>query len=327
MHSARIVGTGVYLPKNVLSNADLEKLVETSDEWIVTRTGMKERRIAAEEEFTSDMGTAAALQALKNAGVTAEDIDCILVATVTPDYLFPSTACLIQDRLGASKAAALDVQAACSGYVYCLQLAKALIGSGIYRTILLVAAEKLSSITDYQDRNTCILFGDGAGACVISSEGKGLRICGCSLGADGSQGHLLKLAGGGCRHPSSHRTVDQRMHYIQMEGKEVFKHAVRRMESAIKEALNACGLEEDKIGWLIPHQANTRIIEALAKRFSVPEERVYLTLHKYGNTSASSVGIALHELLEEGRIKKGEKVVLATFGGGFTWGGAVLEHE
>ncbi len=324
---AKIIGTGAYLPKKVLSNADLEKMVDTSDEWIVTRTGMKERRIAAEGECTSDMCYFACVDALKNADVSANDIDLILVATITPDYVFPSTSCLLQERLGATQAAALDVQAACSGYIYGLSIAKAFIESGTYRNILLVAGEKLSSITDYEDRNTCILFGDGAGACVVSVEGKGLVIRGCNLGADGAQADLLKMPGGGCRHPPTHQTVDQKLHYIHMAGKEVFKHAVRRMEFATKKCLEASGVKEEEISWLIPHQANNRIIDALAKRFSVPQDRVYLTIQKYGNTSASSVGIALHELLTEKKLEKGEHVVLAAFGGGFTWGAAVLENE
>lgn len=323
----RITGTGAYVPSKILSNADLEKMVDTSDEWIVTRTGMKERRIAAEGECTSDMSFHAATEALKSAGVCADDIDLILVATITPDYVFPSNACLIQKRLGATHAAALDLQVPCSGYINGLFLAKSLIESGSCRNILLVAGDKLSSITDYTDRNTCILFGDGAAACVISSEGRGLVIRGCNLGADGGQADLLKMPGGGCKHPATHETVDQKLHYVQMAGKEVFKHAVRRMESATKECLQQSGVTEEQISWLIPHQANLRIIEALGKRFSVPKEKIYLTIHKYGNTSASSVGIALHELLIEKRLEKGEHVVLAAFGGGFTWGAAVLEHE
>ena len=325
--SARIRGTGAYVPSRVLSNADLERMVDTSDEWIVTRTGMKERRIAEEGECTSDMCCHAAREALENAGLKADEIDLILVATITPDYVFPSTACLLQKKLGATRAAALDIQATCSGYIYGLSIAKAFIESGVYRNILLVAGEKLSSITDYSDRNTCILFGDGAGACVVSSQGKGLVVQGCNLGADGEQADLIKMRGGGCKHPATHETVDQKLHYIQMAGKETFKHAVRRMAAATKECLEESGMTEDQISWLIPHQANLRIIEALGKRLAVPHDRIFLTIHKYGNTSASSVGIALHELLKEKNLEKGEHVVLAAFGGGLTWGAAVLEHE
>lgn len=324
---AKIIGTGAYLPERVLSNADLEKIVNTSDEWIVTRTGMKERRIAAEGECTSDMGYHAALQAIENAGIQVDDIDLILVATITPDYVFPSTACLLQKRLGAMRAAVIDLQVLCSGYINGLFLAKSLIESGTYRTILLITADKLSSITNYQDRNTCILFGDGAGACVIAAKGKGLVIRACNLGADGEQADLIKMPGGGCKQPPSHETVDQGLHTIQMVGKEVFKHAVRRMEAATKECLQESGVTEDQITWFVPHQANLRIIEALAKRFEIPSERVFLTIHKYANTSASTVGIALHELLNEKRLEKGDHIVLTAFGGGFTWGAAVLENE
>lgn len=323
---AKIVATGSYVPEKVLSNADLERMVETSDEWIVTRTGMKERRLAATEEFTSDMGIAAAKQALDRAGLKPEEIDLILVATITPDHIFPSTACLLQKGLGASRAAAMDVQAACSGYIYGLSIAKAYIEAGLYNNVLLVASEKLSSIVDYQDRNTCVLFGDGAAAAIISSKGTGLRIGGVNLGADGSLSELLIMPAGGSKQPATQETVDERLHYIHMDGKETFKHAVRRMEAATKECLADSGIAEEEISWLIPHQANIRIIEALAKRFDVPKEKVYLTIHKYGNTSASSVGIALDELMQRNSLNFGEHVVLAAFGAGLTWGATVLSY-
>jgi 3-oxoacyl-[acyl-carrier-protein] synthase-3 len=321
---ARIIGTGSYVPKKVLTNQDLEKMVETSDEWIVTRTGMKERRIAAEDECTSDMGREAALKAMQVAGIQPEEIDLILVATLTPDYIFPSTACLLQTQLKAVKAAALDIQAACSGYIYALSLAKAFIESKTYRHILIVASEKLSSIVNYKDRNTCILFGDGASACVVSGEGKGLLIRDVCLGADGSVSELLIQPAGGSRLPASLETVSENLHCIKMEGKEVFKHAVRRMEEASKLCLDRSGLTEDQISWLVPHQANTRIIEALARRFGVPMERVYMTIHKYGNTSASSVGIALDELLKDRKLAQGENMLLFAFGAGLTWGASLL---
>ncbi|MCB1085258.1 MAG: ketoacyl-ACP synthase III [Chlamydiia bacterium] len=324
---AKIIGVGSYLPKRVLSNQDLEKMVETSDEWITTRTGMKERRLAAADEFTSDMGLEAAKRAIEKSGLEAADIDLILVATLTPDYVFPSTACLIQHRLGATNAAAFDMQAACSGYLYALSMAKAYIESGMYKNILIIAAEKLSSIVDYEDRNTCILFGDGASACVVSGEGKGFLLETVSLGCDGTHSQLISLPAGGSKRPASIETIQGREHYIQMEGKEVFKHAVRRMEGAVKECLEVSGLSEEGISWMVPHQANIRIIEALAKRFKVPSEQVYLTIHKYGNTSASSVGIALDELLKEKTIKKGEHIVLFGFGAGLTWGAAALTCE
>lgn len=323
---ARIIGTGSYLPERILTNQDLEKLVETSDEWISTRTGMKERRIAAEGEFTSDMGFKAATEALKKSGVSADQVDLILFATLTPDYLFPSTACLLQAKLGTTKAAALDIQAACTGFLYGLSLAKSLVESGAYKTVLLVAAEKLSSITNYKDRNTCVLFGDGAAACVVRGEGRGMLIHDVSLGADGEQAQLLILPAGGCRSPASAQTVAEDQHYIYMEGKEVFKHAVRRMEGACKESLAKAGFSEDKAGWLIPHQANIRIIEAMAKRFNVSMEKVFMTLHKYGNTSASSLGIALDEFRDEVSVEEGEPILLTAFGAGFTWGAGVLTY-
>lgn len=326
-NQAKIRGTGSYLPSRILTNQDLEKMVETSDEWIVTRTGMKERRLAAEDEFTSDMGLAAAQKALKAAGCTAEDLDFILFATLTPDYIFPSTACLIQKQLGARHAAALDIQAACTGYLYALAIAKAFIEAGVYKNILIVASEKLSSIVNYQDRNTCVLFGDGASAAVISSEGKGLRVRDVTLGADGEQAQLLILPAGGSRLPPTYDTIEKNLHYLQMEGKEVFKHAVRRMESASKESIEKAGLKESDISWLVPHQANMRIIEALGKRFNLPMEKVFITIHKYGNTSASSLGIALDELLLEKTLLAGDNILLAAFGAGLTWGASVLTYE
>jgi 3-oxoacyl-[acyl-carrier-protein] synthase III len=321
---ARIIGTGSYLPQQVLSNQDLEKLVETSDEWIVTRTGMKERRIAKKDEYPSDMGREAGLRALAAAGIAPEEIDLILVATLTPDYAFPSTASLIQAQLKAVNAAALDIQAACTGYLYALSVAKAFVESGTYKHVLIIASEKLSSIVNYKDRNTCVLFGDGASACIVSNQGKGLFIRDICLGCDGEQAELIILPAGGSRRPASAETVADDLHYLQMGGKEVFKHAVRRMESASKLCLDRLGLVESDISWLVPHQANMRIIEAVAKRFCVPMERVYITIHKYGNTSASSVGIALDELLQEHQMAPGENLLLTAFGAGVTWGSSVL---
>ncbi|MEM8727192.1 MAG: beta-ketoacyl-ACP synthase III [Chlamydiota bacterium] len=324
---AKIIGLGAYLPKRVLSNRDLEKMVETSDEWITSRTGMKERRLAAADEFTSDMGYEAAKRALEDSGKGAEEIDFILFATLTPDYLFPSTACLIQERLGAVNAAAMDMQAACTGYIYALSVAKAYVESGMYKNVLIVAAEKLSSIVNYEDRNTCVLFGDGASACVIGDRQKGLAIENISLGSDGQQSKLLILPAGGSKRPASLETVQAGEHFLRMEGREVFKHAVRRMEGALKECLAASDLDQQGISWMVPHQANVRIIEALAKRFKVPKERVYLTIHKYGNTSASSVGIALDELVREKNVRSGERIALFAFGAGLTWGATSLTYE
>lgn len=325
MLRARVVGTGSYLPEKILDNKELEKIVETTDEWITSRTGMKERRIASMHETTSYMGTEAARKALKVAGVETSSINLIIVATITPNYMFPSTACLIQADLEAQHAAALDIQAACSGYIYGLSLAKAYIESGIYSCVLVVASEKLSSFVDYQDRSTCVLFGDGAAAMVVSDKGEGLEIESIVLGADGSQKDLLYLPGGGSTHPASSETIEKRMHFIKMEGKEVYKHAVRRMESAAMECLEKVGCEEDQISYLIPHQANMRIIEGLAKRFEIDLEKVFITIHKYGNTSASSCGIALDELLQEKTLNLADRLLLVAFGAGLTWGGTILK--
>lgn len=324
---AKIVGTGSYLPKKILSNLDLEKMVETTDEWITTRTGMKERRIADEKEYTADMGYQAALGALEKANIHPSAIDLILFATITPDYVFPSSACLIQTKLGATSAAAVDLQAACSGYLYALSMAKAYVESGIYQNVLIVASEKLSTIIDYTDRSTSILFGDGAASCIVSCHGKGLLIDHVNLGADGDQALLLLMPAGGARNPASEETVRNKQHYLAMDGKEIFKHAVRRMEQACLKSLEKAGLKEEDIHYLIPHQANMRIIEALAKRFQLPIDRVYLTIHKYGNTSASSIGIALDEFLRNKECESGQHLLLTAFGAGLTWGACVLTQE
>lgn len=321
---AHIVGMGSYLPEKVLSNQDLEKLVATSDEWIVSRTGMKERRLAAVAEFASDMGTKAAQDALQEAAISPDKVQLILVATMTPDYPSPSTAALIQANLGAVNAAAVDIQAACSGFLYGLSMAKAYIDSGLYQTVLLIASEKMSSLIDYKDRNTCVLFGDGAAAAVISNQSHGLSIDTVCLGADGTLSELLLVPGGGARNPASHETLAQGLHFMKMNGKELFKHAVRRMRSAAEACLEQSGLSQEEIAWLVPHQANARIIDAIAETLEVPLEKVYKTLHKYGNTSASSVAIALHELTQEKRLTSGEHILLAAFGGGLTWGAALL---
>lgn len=328
---AKIIGTGSYLPERVLTNRDLEQMVETSDEWIVTRTGIKERRIARSDEYTSDMGLAAAKLAIQDANLEPMQIDFIILATLTPDYPFPSTACIIQHQLGAKNAGSMDIQATCTGYLYALSTAKAFIESGMYKNVLVIAAEKLSSITDYKDRTTCVLFGDGATACVVSSSGmgqKGLIIDSIHVGSDGEFSQLIIQQGGGCRAPASADTVAQSKHYITMAGNEVFKHAVRRMETACKECLDAAGVSEKEISWLIPHQANIRIIDAMAKRFEhLPGDRIYKTIQKYGNTSASSVGIALDEMRKNQKLEDGEKVLLTAFGGGLVWGAALLRSE
>ncbi len=323
---AKIIGTGSYLPKKVLTNHDFEKMVETSDEWIVSRTGIRERRIAAEDEFTSDLAHQASLKALEDAKISPDDIDLIIVATLTPDYIFPSTSCLLQHKLKAKNAAAFDIQAACSGYLYGLALAKDLVERKSYKNVLLVAAEKLSSIVNYKDRSTCVLFGDGAAAAIISLEGKGFDIKAVTLGSDGEQALLLMQIAGGSRNPASFETVEKCQHSIYMEGNALFKHAVRRMEAASKDVLDKLNMQETDIAWLIPHQANDRIIAAIAKRFShLPKERVYRdVVEKYGNTSASSVGIALDELVKAKKIKNKENILFTAFGAGLTWAAAVI---
>ena len=321
---ARIISMGSYLPKKVLTNKDFEKMIDTSDEWIVSRTGIKERRIAAADEYTSDMGTAAAKAALENAGLKATDIELILVATMTPDYISSSTAAMIQHQIGATHAGAFDLQAACTGFLYALATAKAYIESKMYKRILVVASERMSTYVNYKERGTSILFGDGAAAVVITDSGAGLAIDNVCLGSDGELVKLVIVPGGGVRHPASHESVDAGLHYFHMEGKEVFKHAVRRMSAAAKESLAKAGLGEEDVNWLVPHQANMRIMDAIAKGFNIPYEKMYKTVHKYGNTSASSVAIALEELSKEHKIKEGENILLVAFGAGLTWGASVL---
>jgi 3-oxoacyl-[acyl-carrier-protein] synthase III len=321
---ARIIGTGAYLPKNILNNFDLEKLVETSDEWIFSRTGIKERRIAGEKEFPSTMGAAAAEKALEEASTKATDIDMILVATMTADYQSTSTAALIQHEIGATHAAAVDLQAACTGFIYALSMAKAYIESGIYRNVLVVAAEKMSSFVDYKDRNTCILFGDGAAAVVVSNQGAGLAINSICLGANGTLSELLGIPAGGSRNPASSETVGANQHYIRMQGKEIFKHAVRLMTLTAKDCLEKANVKESEIAWLVPHQANERIIDAIAKAFEIQSNKVFKTVHKYGNTSASSIPLALNDLLHEQTIEPNQHILLLGFGAGLTFGAAIL---
>jgi 3-oxoacyl-[acyl-carrier-protein] synthase-3 len=294
----------------------------------MTRTGIRERRIASEQESTSSMGMKAALLAIQDAKIEKSDIDCIIVATTTPDHILPSTACLIQKQLEISNIPAMDIQAACSGYIYGLLIAQSFVEKGIYRNILLIASEKLSSIVDYQDRATCVLFGDGATAAIVSREQRKLAINGVSLGADGSQAELLIVPAGGSVLPASQCTIDEKMHCIKMSGNEVFKHAVRRMEKASKSCLEMINMKEEEIAWLIPHQANERIIDAIAKRFPfLPDHRVFKKgVQKYGNTSASSVGIALDELMKEEKIEREENILLTVFGSGFTWGATILTY-
>jgi 3-oxoacyl-[acyl-carrier-protein] synthase-3 len=319
-----ILGTGKYVPERILTNHDLEQMVDTNDEWIVTRTGMKERRIASSEEASSDLAYNAAQIALRNAGITAEELGLIIVATVTPDMYFPSTACILQGRLGAKNAAAFDLSAACSGFIYSLANASNFIAMGTYKYALVIGAECLSKITDYTDRNTCILFGDGAGAVVLGAvpEGRGFRSF--ELGADGTGGELLKISAGGSRCPATAESLANKSHYIYMAGAEVFKFAVRIMGNAAEEALRKAGLTKQDINLLVPHQANIRIIHSALNRLDLSEDKCMINLHKYGNVSAASIPIALAEAAEEGRMKPGDCVLLVGFGGGLTWGASVL---
>jgi 3-oxoacyl-[acyl-carrier-protein] synthase III len=325
MPSARIIGTGSYLPPKVLTNADLEKLVDTSDEWILTRTGIVERRIAPEEEATSDLALPAAQAALEAADLDPADLDMILVATITPDMPFPSTACVLQDRLGARRAGAVDLSAACSGFIYGLGMADGLIRAGTARTVLLLGAETLTKVVNWQDRNTCVLFGDGAGAVVLRADEGERGILSTHLYADGSKGSLLILPGCGSRNPVSHAAVDAGLAKMQMNGgNEVFKLAVRAMEDAALTALKQHGLEVSDIDHLITHQANLRIISALGQRLGVPEHKVEVTIRKYGNVSAASIPIALDEAVRAGRVKAGEIVLVCAFGGGLTWASSLI---
>jgi 3-oxoacyl-[acyl-carrier-protein] synthase-3 len=322
--SAHIRSIGTYLPSKILTNRDLEGLVNTSDEWILTRTGMQERHIAASDEFTSDMGVKASLIALERGSVDPLQIDMIIVATLSPDYIFPSTAALIQKSLGAQNAACFDIQAACSGLIYGLAVAKSFIESNMAKNILFVASEKLSSFIDYQDRNTCVLFGDGAFACVVTAEEKGLKIGSVDLGTDGQLAELLYLPAGGVREPASVESIEQRKHFLKMDGKEVFKHAVRRMEVSALKAIELANLKLSDITYLVPHQANIRIIDAVAKRVEINDDRVVKVVHKYGNTSASSIGLALEELFINQKILDQNHLLLVAFGAGLTWGSVVL---
>lgn len=319
-----IIGTGKYVPEKILSNHDLEKMVDTSDEWIVSMTGIRERHIAAPNEATSDLAYHAAVNALKSAGMNAEDLELIIVATITPDMFFPSTACLLQDRLGAKKAAAFDLSAACSGFVYGLATATNFVNTGMYNNALVIGVDCLSRITDYTDRNTCVLFGDGAGAAIVGEVPEGRGFQAFDLGAEGAGGAHLYIEAGGSRLPASAETINTNKHFIYMNGREVFKFAVRVMGSATEAVLSKAGIDKKDIDLFIPHQANIRIIKSAMERLELPEEKVVINVDKYANTSAASVPLALVEAQESGRLKEGDKVLMVGFGGGLTWGSSVL---
>ena len=323
--TASIIGTGSYAPDRVMTNADLEKLVETSDEWIHSRTGIRERRIAGIEQPTSDLATRAALAAIENAGIAAEEIDLIICATVTPDMFFPNTACFVQTKIGAINAVCFDISAACSGFLFGVETGRQYIASGMYRTILVIGADKLSGIVDWTDRNTCVLFGDGAGAAILQHREGSRGIISTSMGSNGSLAEILYIPGGGSACPVNEENVSQKPATIRMNGRETYKHAVTAMVSASRQALADAGVSPSEVVCFIPHQANIRIIEAIAERLEIPMERFHINLDRYGNTSAAAVAIALDEAAREGRFKRGDKILMVVFGGGLTWASTVVE--
>lgn len=324
MKKVGIIGVGEYLPEKILTNADLEKTVDTSDEWITTRTGIKERHLAAVGQAASDLAFEAAQQALKNAKLKAEELDLIIVATITPDMPFPSVASIIQDKLGAKKAACFDISAACAGFVYGLSVAEKFIACSVYKNALVIGTEVLSSITDWQDRNTCVLFGDGAGAVVLSEVKKG-GIISTYLGCDGSKAGILNMPAGGSRNPATSETVRNRQHYLKMQGNELFKIAVNTMTDAAEIVLKQAGMTFADVDLIIPHQANARIIFAVAKKLGIPPERVYLNIERCGNMSSASTVTALCEAVQEGKVKQGDIILLDAFGAGLVWGACVIE--
>ncbi len=317
-------GIGSYVPERKVDNQELSKKVDTSDEWIRTRTGIKERRFAAENENTSDLALKASRRALEDAGVSPEKIDLVVVATITPDMAFPSTACLLQHKLGIPKVASFDLEAACSGFLYALDVADGMLSSGRYECALVVGAEKLSSIMDWEDRTTCVLFGDGAGAAVLTKEGEGAEMIGFQCGADGSNPSLLHQPAGGSMQPASQETVDSRGHFLKMNGREIFKSAVRVMERAAIELLEKHGFDKNEVDHVIPHQANARIVESLSQRLEIPLDKFYCNLHKFGNTSAASIPLALDEAYKSETFKKGDLGLLVAFGAGLTWSATLV---
>ncbi len=320
-----VAGTGSYVPERILTNEELCRMVDTSEEWIVSRTGIKERRIAAEGEFTSHMASKAALKALEQAGMKAEEIELIVVATITPDTPTPATACHVQHQLGAMNAVAFDISAACSGFLYAMKICKRLISDGAFNNALIIGAEKLSTVTNWEDRSTCVLFGDGAGAAVLrrAEPGEG-SIVATEMGTDGNLTHLLEIPGGGSACPITESNVNQHTHTLNMQGKEVFKIAVTRMKEAAEKVIERAGWRAEDIACVIPHQANLRIIDAIADRLAVPNERMFVNLDKYGNTSAAAVAIALDEANRTGAFKRGDHIVLVVFGAGLTWAAAAI---
>lgn len=324
IRGATIVGTGMYVPDGILSNYDLEKMVDTSDEWIRERTGILERRIAAPDQASSDLAVEASKHALEMAGLKPDDVDHIILATTTPDRYLPSCACTVQQKLGASRAVAYDIFAACSGFVFGMGLARSVIGSGMADTVLLLGVETLTRIVDFKDRNTCVLFGDGAGAAVLRPCGTSEGVLAVDIHSDGNLGDVLEIPAGGSLRPASEETVRARQHYISMRGKKLFPFAVRSMEESLRIVLDQAGLSPDDLDLVIPHQANRRILDAVRERLGVPEEKLVVNIERYGNTSSASIPISLDEVVRAGRLKPGDCLGLAAFGGGATWGASLV---
>lgn len=320
-----IVGTGHYLPDKVITNADLEKMVDTSDEWIVARTGIRERRVAEPEQTTSDVSALAAQSALQNAGMNPEDIDLIIVGTINGDMKFPATGVFVQNKIGAKNAVGFDLGGACCGFLYALNVADGLIGTGMYHNAIVIGTELLTRLADWSDRTTCVLFGDGSGAAVLSKSDGERGLLASNMGSDGSLTHLLYYLGEGTKYGVSHETLEKGYHYLRMSGQEVFKHAVREMLDAAEKAIAAAGLQPENIDLVIPHQANIRIIDALAKRLKCPREKVVINIDRTGNTSSATIPTALDEIHRQGRLQPGMNVLMASFGSGLTWGASVVK--
>lgn len=324
LRTVSIIGTGVYLPEKVLTNDDLSKIVDTNDEWIYTRTGMRERRIARDDQATSDLASEAAKAALADAGVSAEEVDLLIVATLSPDMVFPSTACFVQEQVGAKNAYCYDLGAACSGSLYAIETAKNQIACGAVETALVIGAEKMSSVVDWEDRNTCVLFGDGAGAVVLRATGAERGIMNGTYGTDGSLANLLWTPGGGSRNPLTAENMDEKLQFLKMEGREVYKHAVKQMTRSTIDVLEKNGLTSADIKCFVAHQANARIIEAIGKRLGVMD-RMFMNVEKYANTSAAALLIAVDDIVKSGTVQAGDNMLLVAFGGGFTWGATIVE--
>lgn len=325
MQSIGIKGIGYYVPENVFTNFDFEKIIDTSDEWIRTRTGIIERRFASKEQATSDLATEASLKAIKNAKINKEDVDMIILATTTADYIAQGAACIVQNKLGLKKIPCFDLNAACTGFIYGLEVAYSLVKSGLYKNVLVIGAETLSRIVDMQNRNTCVLFGDGAAAAIIGEVEKGYGFLGFSIGAEGEDNMILKVPAGGSKKPNNEETIKNRENFVIMKGQDVFKFAVSTLPKVTSDALEKAKLKVNDLSMVFPHQANLRIIESAAKRMKFPLEKFYMNLSRYGNTSSASVGIALGEAIEKGLVKKGDNIALTGFGGGLTYGSTIIK--